>query len=135
MNEPTRAQGKEFWERCGLHRHNLEEVDYTVEMPFWRCSDCGERFYTEGYYGKDTVPNPLELDIDLNNLFKYAPLDCEADLHVEFHEVHWLNGKIFTECIIVKDSREIGRGFVEGKLKEVAHLALFCVLWEVMKDV
>ncbi len=70
--ELTEAEVKELWELCGLHEHMLENVDYTTEMPFWRCSICGKRFYTECFYGKETVPNPLNADIDLNNLFKYA---------------------------------------------------------------
>jgi len=50
MTEPTKAQEKEFWERCGFKWWDTAEA--------W----C---------FGKDEVSRELP-PIDLNNLFKYA---------------------------------------------------------------
>ncbi|KKN60100.1 hypothetical protein LCGC14_0535690 [marine sediment metagenome] len=72
------------------------------------------------------------LPIDLNNLFKYAPLLCDADLSVNFHEVHWVDGQMFTHCTITKDFNKVGEATVEGKLKEVAAAALFLAIEKIL---
>jgi len=109
--QPTKEQIRKFWESCGLR---------------WGIG--GGWFYGEVYcevYCGDEIP------IDLPNLFKYALTIPKADLHINFHEIHhWVNGKVFTECVIVEDNNEIGKAIVEGLLKDKAALALF---WAIME--
>ena len=98
--KPTDEQIRELWEQCGLHKHILSEVDYTAEMPHWKCITCGEKFYPEGYCGRDSVPNPLDMDIDLNNLWEYvvpvfidkimAEQKCSSDVAYAILFKRWL---------------------------------------------
>ena len=104
--QPTDGQRKKFWELCGLS---------------W---GFGGGWFYEGVYCGDEIP------IDLTNLFKYAPIIAKADFHINFHEIHWGNGEVFTECVIVEDNNEIGKAIVEGLLKDKAALALF---WAIME--
>jgi len=123
--EPTQEQIKEFWEWCGLHKHIFENVDYTAELPYWRCGLCGKRFWTEAYNGKDDLPNPLDMDIDLNNLFQYAvpKLGNEFDfVQLQPKPDGWL-------CII----RGLGFQYRAFYYDDPA-LALFWAIWEVIHN-
>ena len=122
---PTREQIKEFWGEQGF-------VEIIGTKEWWQYEKYKEtNHWWEAPNGRRYQEIP---EIDLNNLFRYAPITDESELLISFHEVHWTNGKVFTECVINKDYNEIGRGVTEGKLKDVAYLALFWAVHKAWED-
>ncbi len=92
--EPTKKQAKEFWERLGYKLRKKGGIDY------W-------------YDPDNLLVNMFNFTIDLNNLFKYAPLQMTIEL--------W---------------RTILRGWI-AKLTgdyEKDTLALFWAIWEVIHN-
>ena len=125
--QPTEAQIKEFWERCGIHCHKWEGREDDL-MGAGRCQ-CGESemgFEDGGkvFWYKSEIPYP----IDLNNLFKYAvPKLVEQDYEVT------------VRCFQAKWEVTLFAGkqpFNDSEIKDVEDpaLALFWAIWEVKAD-
>lgn len=122
---PTKEQEKEFWEWCGW--------DLTYHQPSSSLSVC------EGYIHKDSNGHTNWYDkppkLDLNSLFKWAVsvIPSESDISILFREIHWTDGKIFTECVIRGIGHEIGRATEEGELKDMVALTLFWAIYGIIK--
>ena len=112
MKEPTEAQIKEFWKRCGLEL--IPHID--------RYSS-GDYNWIE--YRKDGV-RVDEPKLDLNNLFKYAERPFVSMACGSLNEEGW---KGAWAKVITHDRLKIGELREEGLTPA---LALFWAIWEVI---
>ena len=79
MNEPTEAQIKEFWEKCGLYYK-----DYSVLEAANSCEAmCMDRPISGWYDSKGKLVSFKTVPVvDFNNLFKYAEFKAVVDIGV-----------------------------------------------------
>ena len=116
MNEPTEAQIKEFWEKCGLYYK-----DYSVLEAANSCEAmCMDRPISGWYDSKGKLVSFKTVPVvDFNNLFKYAvPKLQEKFSYTEYWELmdKWLDDTI----------EELGKPDYD----KVCAQALFCAIKE-----
>ena len=127
MKEPTGAQIKEFWEKCGFTLEELHSLE-SDEPYFVLHKPDGEQYnYWIGKSWDNEIPvRKLYPPIDLNNLFKYAVTkspeytpDIRLIQHIDFD---------YGRCSILD---VMGEEYV-GESQDPA-LALFWAIWECIK--
>lgn len=106
--DPTEAQIREFWKRCGLRC--LE--------PYWIDEDKDIAFYGE-------TKSELIASLDLNNLFKYAVPKLHA----------WTMGSCPDGDICAVAVIKVGGDYHRGEACSAdPALALFWSIWEVIHE-
>ncbi len=134
MEQPTEAQVKEFWERCGW-RHTKSPNDYIAR-----------NWWTDPL---TNIPQSLLPPIDLKNLFKYAVPKILGEYNIESYNFKqfesdgkcwyyaetniWKKGSTKHNFEVLHD-QHIAKNFQQGEnLDETAALALFWAILEVSK--
>ena len=112
LEQPTKEQIKEFWEWCGFTLRCPPEKD-AYGRGIWN--------YPEGTYGN--------LELDLNNLFKYAVPKLRDNYQYEL--IGWNEGQ--HKAIINKLQKGWAETYTTAIDKDPA-LALFWAIWEVMEN-
>ena len=117
MEQPTQEQIKEFWEWCGA-----------------RCLKCGG-LITSIIKPDKCNCHSFELDLDLNNLFKYAT-DAVVGISIRFYpggcecQVTYITEAGFDGATAFMANTE-EEGYTEANSKKKSALALFWALWQV----
>ena len=120
MKEPTDAQVKELWERCGFRYGKFDFVSsLSSELDFidegWISPLAGTEPYDSNEFFTGSKDNPLP-SVDLNNLFKYAKPAVIKKLGKAVAVWEGILLKWFKEMMLGRDPA----------------LALFWAIWAVM---